>query len=376
MPHPDQPVSTLAARRPLLGILLGILLGALALLCIAVLKPFIIPMVWAGILAYTSWPALRLIDRLCRHRPVPAALVMTTLVAVVLIVPLLALAVLLQNEVTAVYQALLAYRSQGTLTLPTALRAIPWLGDLLQKALDRYLGDPLLIRQLIIDWAQNSQGVLLGVGRTLSRNVVKLFIAIVTLFFFYRDGAALELQAARVLSRFFGGRLDAYMRAAGVTTRAVIFGLLITALVQGILAGIGYAVFRVDAPVLLGAATALASIVPVVGTFLIWGSVAVALMLTGHPWPGLGLLVWGTVLVHPVDNLIRPLVISNVTRMPFLLVMFGVLGGLAAFGLIGLFIGPVALAVATAVWREWLEEPHDVQSPPTREPQADAPQEK
>ena len=78
--------------------------------------------------------------------------------------------------------------------------------------------------------------------------------------------------------------------------------------------------------------------------------------LPGEIWPGIGLLLWGTLVVSWIDNLIRPLVISQAARIPFLVVMFGVLGGLAAFGLIGLFVGPVILAVLMAVWREWLEE--------------------
>jgi predicted PurR-regulated permease PerM len=108
--------------------------------------------------------------------------------------------------------------------------------------------------------------------------------------------------------------------------------------------------------VLLGALTAAASIVPVVGTLLVMAPASLALFATGHLWPALGLIAWGTLLVHPVDNVLRPLLISNATKLPFLLVMFGVLGGLAAFGLIGVFIGPIALALAVAVWREWLEE--------------------
>jgi predicted PurR-regulated permease PerM len=76
-------------------------------------------------------------------------------------------------------------------------------------------------------------------------------------------------------------------------------------------------------------------------------------MLAGHAWKGILLLMWGLLLVHPVDNLLRPLLISSVTRVPFLLVMFGALGGLAAFGLVGVFVGPVLLGIASAVWREW-----------------------
>ena len=80
------------------------------------------------------------------------------------------------------------------------------------------------------------------------------------------------------------------------------------------------------------------------------------MLVTGNVWSGVGLLLWGVLLVSWMDNIVRPLVISNATRMPFLLVVFGVLGGVLAFGLVGLFIGPVLLAVSLAIWREWLEE--------------------
>jgi predicted PurR-regulated permease PerM len=88
---------------------------------------------------------------------------------------------------------------------------------------------------------------------------------------------------------------------------------------------------------------------------LVWGSASAWLAATGHVWAALGLFAWGVVLVHPADNILRPLLISTSTRLPFLLVMFGVVGGLAAFGLVGLIIGPVVLAIATAVWREWAD---------------------
>lgn len=336
---------------------LVLLLGVLCVVCATVLKPFLIPLLWALILAYTSWPAYRLIVRLCRHRSTPAALLMTSLMGVALIGPLLGVAALLQDELTALYHAITATRAPGLVVLPMWLRDLPWVGTRLQEALRRYAEDPALLRQFALEWMQSSHDTLLDVGRGLSRNLVKLLVALFSLFFFYRDGAALARQRAYVVQRFFGDRLDPYLRAAGRMTRAVIFGLLVTALVQGLIAGIGYALFGVEAPVLLGVVTALASIVPVVGTFLVWGVASVALVMSGHLWPGIGLLAWGTVLVHPADNLIRPLLISNATQMPFLLIMFGVVGGLAAFGLVGLFIGPVALAVATAVWREWLDGP-------------------
>jgi predicted PurR-regulated permease PerM len=360
MLYPDNSATPPAVRR----LLLGLLLGALAVLCGVVLRPFIVPVIWAAIMAYTTWPAHRQVLRLCRQRYGPAALVTTVIVALVLLVPLVWLALLVPDEVTAAMRTMRSYQPGEAIRLPALVRAIPWLGDAVQQLLDRYLADPGSLRQLLGAWGQQYRSELLGVVGDVGRSVAKLAIAVLTLFFLYRDGESLVRQAIRILQRFFDDRLDRYVRAAAAMTRAVVLGLVVTALIQGTVAGIGYAVVGVEAPVLLGLVTALASIVPVVGTFLVWGTASLVLFATGHLWPALGLLAWGTVLVHPIDNLLRPFLISNATQLPFLLVMFGVLGGLAAFGVVGIFIGPIVLALATAVWREWLEERREAWPPP------------
>jgi predicted PurR-regulated permease PerM len=131
--------------------------------------------------------------------------------------------------------------------------------------------------------------------------------------------------------------------------------VVLTAFVQGVLAGAGYWAAGVRAPVLFGAFTALIALMPF-GTPFVWGSLGAWLLYTGKTLEGIGLLLWGTLVVSSVDNLIRPMVISSATHIPFLLVMFGVIGGLAAFGLIGMFLGPVVVAVLMAIWREWLED--------------------
>ena len=119
------------------------------------------------------------------------------------------------------------------------------------------------------------------------------------------------------------------------------------------LAGIGYWVVGLGAPVLLGALTGILSIVPLVGTAIVWVPVGIYLMSTGAVWKGIVMLTWGAVLVHPADQILRPILIGHATHVPFLIVLFGALGGLSAFGLIGLFTGPVVLAIAMAIWREW-----------------------
>lgn len=329
------------------------LLAFLVVICAIVLRPFLTPLLWAAIVAYASWPLYRHVRRLCRGRESVAALLMTALVAFVLIVPLVWLAMQLTDEVARAYQGFLAYRAAGTLALPAFVRGIPWVGDVIQQAFDRYSADPLLIRSLLMDWAQRLHVELLALASGIGRNGIRLVLMIVSIFFLYRDGDAMAGQVARVVERFFAQRLVGYVGAAGAMLKAAIFGLLVTAVVQGAIAGVGFAVFHVEAPVLLGVLTAVASVIPLVGTFLVWGSASAWLATTGHLWAALGLFGWGVVLVHPADNILRPLLISTSTRLPFLLVMFGVVGGLAAFGLVGLIIGPVALAVATAVWREW-----------------------
>ena len=133
----------------------------------------------------------------------------------------------------------------------------------------------------------------------------------------------------------------------------MVYGLVLTALAQGLLAGLGYWAAGVRSPALLAVVTALIALIPF-GTPFVWGSIGAWLVLHGQTAAGVGLLLWGTLVVSWVDNLIRPMVISSASHTPFLLVMFGVLGGVTAFGLIGLFVGPVILAVLMAVWREWL----------------------
>jgi predicted PurR-regulated permease PerM len=342
-------------RVTLRRVLLALLLGALVFVCAVLLQPMLVPAVWAAILAYASWPLYHRLRRPFGRRHTLAALAMTLLAGVVLVVPMFWLGILLEEELARAYQAIVAYRPGEPGPMSEVLRAAPWLSAWLQAAADRMAGNPAMFRDTLVDWAQHSRAELLGVIGGVGRNVARLFLTLLTVFFLYRDGEALLAQATRIVHRFFGDELNRHIGAAARTTRAVVYGLLIAALVQGIVGGIGYAIFGVGAPVLLGGLTALSSIVPIVGTVLVWGSVGAWLMLTGHLWPGIGLLLWGALLVYPADNVIRPLLISSATQIPFLLVMFGVIGGLAAFGLMGLFIGPVVLAIATALWREWAE---------------------
>jgi predicted PurR-regulated permease PerM len=336
-------------------VIVAVLLIGLVVLGYVVLHLFLVPVAWGAILAYLTWPAYRRLRSLMRGRASASALLLTVIVAAVLVLPLISLTMLLREELVAAYQAVAGYLANGPQKLPEFISRIPWLGQLLQERLDQISADPTVFRAQLAEWARQwtgQAGQLLG---SVGRNATKLGFALLTLFFMYRDGENALNQLRGLLRRFLGSRLDAYLASIGSTIKAVVYGLVLTALAQGTLAGLGYWVAGMRAPVALAAFTAVIALIPF-GTPLVWGSIGIWLLVTGKTLAGIGLLLWGALVVSSVDNLIRPLVISSATRIPFLLVVFGVLGGLAAFGLIGLFIGPVILAVLIAVWRGWLDE--------------------
>ena len=357
---PDDPEDAAVATRILTRrIILTVFLGGLVFLSYAVLRVFLVPLAWAAILAFCTWPLYLRLQRLMGTRDTLSALLMTLLLTAAFVFPLLWLMALLRGEVAGAYAAVGEFLAQGPKPLPSRIAQLPWVGEWLQQAVDLWVSDPAVLRAHVGEWLEERTGEILNILGDVGRNAGKLGFALITLFFFYRDGESLLLQVRRVLRRFLGQRVEGYIAAAGGMTKAVVWGLVATALVQGIVAGLGYWWAGLDAPVLLGAITALVAMIPF-GTPFVWGSIGIWLLMSGEITAGVGLLLWGTLVVSWVDNLIRPLVISNATRIPFLLVMFGVLGGLAAFGLIGLFLGPVILAVLVAVWREWLEETRGV----------------
>lgn len=346
---PDSSAGPVPLRRTLLILLAGVL----GLLCLLVLRPFLSSILWAVILAYVTWPLYRRLPAALGRFPTASALIMTLLVAALAVLPLSWLLVQIQHELLDAYRQFMTYLGQGPHTVPALIRDVPWLGAWIQEALNRYTSDPTALTREIADalkgW-RGELGVLIGgVGRSLG----KLLVTLLTLFFFYRDGDSLVRQLRRIAERLFNDQLNRFVYSAGLMTRAVVYGLLVSALAQGIVAGLGYWIFGLEAPAALGALTGVLSAAPQFGTTLVWVPLAVGLVIAGHTWKGVLLFGWGALLVHPIDNLLRALLISGVTRVPFLLVMLGALGGLAAFGLVGVFVGPVVLAVASAVWREW-----------------------
>jgi P-type Ca2+ transporter type 2C len=331
------------------------LLAVLAWFSYAVLRDFFLILSWAFIIAYVMWPPYRWLRATLQHRATLSAAVMTGLISVGIFLAVFWLANLLQSEVKSVYQLLLVNFTDLSKRLPDNISRIPWLGNYLQQYLDQLNADEAGVKGQFITWAKQW---LVEFGRFLGgvgRNIVTLGFILVTLFFCFRDGELAVGQLKLGFRAVLGKYQAIYLQAAGDTARAVVYGLVLAALGQGMIAGIGYSVAGVDAPVLLGAITALLAMIPM-GAPLVWLPTSIGLLLSGQLWQGIGLLLWGIFVISTIDNVIRPLVISGAGHIPFLVVLFGVFGGLSAFGVVGLFLGPIILSVLLAVWQAWLKQ--------------------
>lgn len=332
---------------------IALLLAGLIALTYAVMRPFLVPVAWAVIICYVTWPLHRSVQqRLVRQRSAAAALT-TVLLGSVVVVPLIWLMVLLQAELLALIRALPEWLEQKP-ELPAFVSRVPFFGSELQSMVGQFEDLQGLLKQHALPWLKRFGTPMIGIMTNLGQDAFVLLMTLFTLFFLFRDGLNLVRQVKQLLTYVLGDRLRGYFETTEATVKAVVYGIVLTALAQGLLSGLGYWAVGVKAPIVLGIITTFVAMIPF-GTPFVWGSTSLWLLLHGDTWAGVALALWGGLVVSWVDNIIRPLVISSSTRIPFVLVMFGVLGGLASFGFIGLFLGPVILAMALAVWREWLQ---------------------
>ena len=339
-----------AARRTLFAIFV-VVLGAGVWL---VLSPFLVSMAWAAILAYSSWPIYRKLLVAFGGRSNMVALIMTLAMSLAVILPMLWLFIALKNELMIASSAIASKLNSGSLSLPRFVTDLPLVGADVTHWFTQIVANPAQIKAEAHTLLSHTDQLLIDVIGGITRNLTKMGFAMLTLFFAYRGGESFMLQTERILQSMLGLRVRGYFQSMGDATRGVIYGIVLTALAQGLVAGLGYWLVGLDTPLMLTAITVMFAMIPF-ATPLVWASLGIWLLLTGNTAAGAGLLLWGMLVVSWVDNVIRPIVLAKNVKIPFILAFFGVLGGLSAFGFIGLFLGPVILAVAFAVWQEWLE---------------------
>jgi len=332
-----------------------LLLAAIALyFCYLITKPFWGPIFLAFLLAIVFHPVHTRIQARLRNRN-GAALLSTVLVLVAFLVPVVVLGIVVSRETSTLYQLLnqksAAQGGSNPYVMHTLQRLLDWVGRYIDLA-------QLDLRGSMLRWLTQVSQYLLSWGAHVLSNFVAFvadaLIAFFTLFFFFRDGEAIKQYLAAVLPL---SHPQAVRLFTGISNSIVanVDGVLAVGATQGALAGLAFWVLGVPSPVLWALVTALFSLVPLVGSAAVWGPAAIVLAISGHWVKALILLVWGAGIVAQADNVVRPYVISERANLNTLAVFFALLGGVKAFGVIGLFVGPVALSF-TLVVLEMLRE--------------------
>ena len=330
-------------------------LAAISLLtigCLYVLRPFLAAILFAGAVVISSWPLYMRLLAAMRGRRTLAALTMTLSLTFVVIMPLALVAYNLADDVGRFYEQLRIAVETGNADPPLWLRRIPMVGE----SIYAYAVELMHSREQMLELARNmlepARKYLLSGGIVLGTGVAQMSLAAFVSFFLYRDGLQLVSSVAVAMQKVIGEGAAKVAEIVSQTVRGVMYGLLGTALAQALVAALGFAIAGVPGVPLLGVATFIMSLVPI-GPPVIWGGAALWLFDQGSTGWGVFMIVWGLVLISGVDNVVKPLLISRGSDLPFLLVLLGVLGGVLAFGFVGLFIGPTLLAVGYSLMRDW-----------------------
>jgi len=336
--------------------LVTVLLLGLALF--RIVQPFLGPLLWAIFIAFLVYPLhVRLSARL-RGRQQLSALLLTVLTFIVVLGPLTALSAAFATQVGQLLQHVQNTVSDQTRSNVLDLTNVPYVQSALNW-LDSTLGIELgQVRGWLSEGSREALQRLASLGGKVFLGavgtVVGFVLMIFMLFFFIRDGGGMvaSLRELIPMSRMHKARLFEHL--AGVT-RAMVYGTGLTALIQGTLVGISFFIVGLPSAVVFGVIAALAALLPFGGTALVWIPAAIVLASQGRWGATIFLLIWGGLLVSLVDNVVRPLLVSGRANVGTLTVFIGVLGGIGAFGAIGLFLGPVVLALIIALIRFLLE---------------------
>ena len=319
--------------------------------CYLVLQPFLTAILFAAVVCVSTWPLYLWLLRKMQGRQNLAALAMTLSLIVTVILPLALVAYNLADNITAFYDQIRKTIEDGPLQPPAWLTGLPLVGESISNYWHLIATSQEEMLALLKRLLEPTRKFLLAGGILLGQGVMEMSLAAFVSFFLYRDGEALANTLDATMERLAGLHSVNVLATVNNTVRGVMYGLVGTALAQGFVATVGFAIAGVPAAMLLGVATFVLSLIPA-GPPLIWGGAAIWLFYQGSTGWGIFMLLWGLLLISSVDNVVKPLLISRGSNLPFILVMFGVMGGVLAFGFVGIFIGPTLLAVGYSLMRK------------------------
>jgi len=359
-PPPDPGSIGVTIERGLALVLVaGVLIGVLA-----TLQPFATAILFGAILAIALWP-LRVMLLARGFRRGRAALLLVSLVVAAIILPLLAMAPGLVSAIESGSATLRTMIELAPAQSPSWMADLPMIGGWISNTWARVAASQGEIGPLIAPYAGRIQAVLISVASGLADSTLQLLLALVVATMLWTSGEEIGETLKHVAVRLGGNTGAAVLEAAGGAVRSVAYGVVGTSVMQGILAGIGFAIAGVPAAALLGFLTLVFSISQVLGPLVVvtWAGAAWWLYDQGQTGWAIFMALWGALAVSSGDNVLRPLLIKRGVEMPLSLIILGVFGGFVAFGFLGLFIGPTLLAVGLVMLRAWQASTRNVPSP-------------
>jgi len=335
------------------------------------IRGFMQPIFWAVALGIVVYPLHARLVRRLHDRGSLAAVISVIAVVIVVILPLIGLGAAVAQEGAALYERL----QSGGLGLDTLYERVRQSVPPIAGLIERVGVDPARLGEQMQSAAVTASRYIaeraLSIGQGTLRGTLFFFLMLYLLFFFLRDGPRMLDALVRALPLGDDRERHLLQRFAEVS-RATIKGTLVVGIVQGAIGGTAFAVLGISAPVLWGTLMALLSILPAVGTALVWLPAAIFLIVSGQIVGGIALIVVGALVIGSVDNVLRPILVGRDTRMPDYLILLATLGGLAGFGLAGIIIGPIIAALFLSVWRMVEDEYNAPTVEPAMEPTADA----
>ena len=329
----------------------GAALVLLLLGCAFVLRPFATSLLWAVVLWLATAPLHQRVLSWVGERRTVAAALMTLGVASVLLLPIVVVGFSVADSARDLASASRRWLEAGPSQPPTWLYSIPLIGSYVADQWIVLAGDSQRLFEQAERWIEPATGWVATAGLAILRGVTELALSILIAFFLYRDRVAFGDRFRAAAVRIAGPSADPLLDLAINTLHSVVYGILGTAVVQGVAAGIGLLIAGVPGAILLGLLTFFLSIVPM-GPPMVWVPATVWLYQTGAPGWALFMLIWG-IGVSSIDNVLKPWLISQGSTLPFILIFFGVIGGVLAFGFIGVFLGPTLLAVGYRLLLDW-----------------------
>lgn len=333
------------------------IVGLLIVGSVMIVLPFMRSILWALVFAVSFWPFFVTVEKFLGGRTKLAAMVPTLLLAVIFFLPLVYVGFKLVGQASFALDYAQALMEEGLGPPPLWLKGLPLIGDKAERLWQAVGHDTPRLIAMVKPHIRDLLGSMVSAGTGMARYVLTAILSLIVLFFLLKEGRSLRISLEKMAARLGGERGCHLLFVAGSTMRAVVLGILGAAVIQGILAILGLWISGVPNPVFFGTAAGLFALIPIGLIQLVLLPAAGWLIYSGEMGWGIFLFIWSILVVGNIDNVIRPMLISRGANLPFLVVLLGVLGGLAFGGIVGLFVGATLLAVFYTMLKEWVAVP-------------------